>query len=684
MMRGPAPETEATLTRLAADVDADRGACLYLDRGDGSLDLVAAVGPAAGPSVAAPSVPGQGRPRSDGWLSRLVRRARPASAGAVTRLALPGQTLGYVELARERSEAFSESDLAIARVQLRRLVPAVSTRLGPRPIAWSAQLEAVQSVAAELTRLTSVEAISAALCTQTHRVVAFDNARVYVLRDDARTLEPVAFRPHAAEYEGESAAGLRVRVGEGITGWVAMSGRPLRVRDAGADPRAIDVPGSLDLTEESMLLAPLRSEGRVIGVVVLSRLGVDRFSDDELRLLGVLADQAAVAIENARLLGERDRHVSELAALLDISQAAGSASDEHQLASLLAAKLRRAAGLDGCVISRWDEQSGSLTTIGSDGRPASVPPRDPTTDRAARHVLLGDEPLLVDPATMVTEPAERARLDSVGAALSLLMPLSTAGRVVGLVELLSDRSDHHFHAGETAWLRTMTNQVASALENARLMHQLRDAAETDSVTGVYSHRHLQDRLRQETARAARSGSPLAVLMIDLDDFKRVNDEHGHQAGDRVLRAIARALRSAVRGADVVARYGGDEFVVLMPDTDAAEAAIVGDRARAAVSGLDHAMADGSNVHVSCSIGLAIHPQDGRSGRDLLRRADAAMYTHKRARRTAPGGADDEPSGPRGRRARGTGLAVVSADEGTPTDPHRQTAVPIEPDPRVPA
>ncbi len=157
-------------------------------------------------------------------------------------------------------------------------------------------------MAAQLTRLTSVEEVSAALCSQTQRVVAFDNARVYVLHEDGSTLEPVAFRPHAREYHGESAAGLRVTVGEGITGWVAATGQQLIIDDAARDPRAVQVPGSADLTEESMLLAPLRSEGRVIGVVVLSRLGLARFSDDELRLLGVLADQAAVAIENARLL----------------------------------------------------------------------------------------------------------------------------------------------------------------------------------------------------------------------------------------------------------------------------------------------------------------------------------------------------------------------------------------------
>jgi diguanylate cyclase (GGDEF)-like protein len=591
----------------------------------------------------------------------------------VARLALPEERGGYLELRRARHEPFSDADLAIARLQVRRVVPSVSTRLGPRPIAWSAQLEAVQSVASQLTRLTSLEAISSALCTQTHRVVAFDNARVYVLNEDRRTLEPVAYRPHVLEYEGESVAGLRVAVGEGITGWVAATGLPIRVPDAAADPRAVDIPGSMELAEESMICAPLRSEGRVIGVVVLSRLGLDRFTDDELRLLGVLADQAAVAIENARLLAERDRHVAELAALLDISQAGDGSGSELDLATVLAGKLRLAADMDGCLISRWDDRSGTLTVIGADGRPNDVPTRDPDSDRAARHVLLSDQPLLVDPATMDTDPAERARLAALDAALALLMPLSTAGRVVGLVELVSESPEHRFHPDETAWLRTMTNQAAAALENARLVHQLRDAAETDSVTGVYSHRHLQDRLRQETARAARARTPLSLLMVDLDDFKGVNDMHGHQAGDRVLRAIAGGLRDAVRGGDVVARYGGDEFVVLMPDTDAAAAAVVAERARSAVAGLAHVMADGSQVHVSCSVGLAMYPADGKSSRDLLRRADAAMYEEKRARTAT---AETPVRRSRARTSR-------SQREPTPEAGARPTAVAIESEPRIP-
>jgi diguanylate cyclase (GGDEF)-like protein len=269
--------------------------------------------------------------------------------------------------------------------------------------------------------------------------------------------------------------------------------------------------------------------------------------------------------------------------------------------------------------------------IGADGRPLIGPARNLAEHRTLRRVLMNDEPAWLDPSVDDLESAEISRLHLLGGAAALLLPLSTGGRVVGVLEFISEQLRGRFHEPETALLRAMANQAASALENARLLRQLRDAAETDLVTGVYSHRHLQDRVRQETARASRAHSPLSVLMVDLDDFKRINDEHGHQAGDRVLRAIAGALRAAVRTSDVVARYGGDEFVVLMPDTDESEARNVAERAESAVANLAHSMADGSTVNVTCSVGLALHPRDGRSGRALLRAADAAMYTHKRAR-----------------------------------------------------
>jgi diguanylate cyclase (GGDEF)-like protein len=256
--------------------------------------------------------------------------------------------------------------------------------------------------------------------------------------------------------------------------------------------------------------------------------------------------------------------------------------------------------------------------------------------RVTRRVLLSGEPQVLDPAHDDIDPLEAERLRLLGGSAALLVPLVAAGRVVGLVEFIDRREPSALRSSELALMRTMANQAATALENARLMRELRDAAETDLVTGVYSHRHLQDRLRQETARAARSHDPLSVVMVDLDDFKLVNDAHGHQAGDRVLRAIAGCLRASVRAGDVVARYGGDEFVVLMPDTAEREAQAVARRAAEAVAALRHPMADGTQIRVTCSVGLALHPRDGRSGRALLRAADAQMYEQKRTRSPAVG------------------------------------------------
>jgi diguanylate cyclase (GGDEF)-like protein len=621
-------DTAATLRHLAAAVDADHGARLYLDRGDGILRLVASV--REGRVLPTDH---RGEVRADP-AQGILRRAFPGlvpAPGATIRLTLPDAHGGLLVLERRRREPFSEHDVALARVQSRQLVARAATKLGHRGFAWSAQLEAIQSVAAQLTRLSTVAEVAATLCAQAHRVLAFDNARVYVLAQDGVTLEAVAFRPHAPEYAGESAASLRLRAGEGITGWVAETGQAVVVADSRHHPRAVDVPGTAAIPEESMLLAPLRSEGRVIGVVVLSSLGLDRYDDDDLRLLRVLADQTGVAIENARLLAARDRHLAELAALLEISQATSRSAAEVDLAADLARTVGEATGMDACVLSRADEATGALDFVAAwDRDPAQHAPTVAPLHRAARGVVLSDTPRLIDVEHDQLEAAESTRSATLRAVRTWLMPLTTAGRVIGVAELVSRDGQRSVPDEEMSLLRTMTNQIAAALENAHLVRQLRDAAETDLVTGAYSHRHLQDRMRQESARAARTRSPMAVLMLDLDGFKSINDRFGHQSGDRVLRAIAGCLRASVRASDVVARYGGDEFVVLMPDTAPDEGRIVAARAADAVAALAHTMADGSVVHVGCSVGLAHHPIDGRSGKALLRAADAAMYTQKRA------------------------------------------------------
>ncbi|MFN8621251.1 MAG: sensor domain-containing diguanylate cyclase [Chloroflexota bacterium] len=615
----PAPSRlVGPLTDLAVAVDADLGATLYLADPDGVYEPVA-------------SSEGARAGKRRGRLFGTERSERP---GARAMIAVPDARGGVVLLERLRAEPFSADDLAVARLLVRQLAEQIVVEgAGARATFWSRQLEAIQSVAAQLTRLTSVESVTAALCVETRRVIPYDHIRVHLLAHDGRTLDAVAFRSHDAAYAGETAEGLRITLGEGLTGAVAATGRPLLVADVARDPRGIDVPGTPQAIDESMLLVPMRHDSRVIGVITLLRLGLGMFSEDDLRLLGVLADQVAVAIENARLLAGRDRLVEELRALLEIGQASAMAGDEATHAGVLARQLRAAARADGSGVVRWDETGTRLVLLAADGVDATrrvQPDIEVLRYPAGRRLLIEGTRRFLTIHDLDLAPAERQMLDAWAASSVLLLPMTVAGRVVGVVELARAGSVAPPAPDELELMLTMANHAGSALENARLMAQLRQAADIDQVTGVNNHRYLQERLRQEVARAGRTGGPLAVLMIDLDGFKRINDEHGHADGDRVLRNVAAMLRLTVRANDVVARYGGDEFVILMPDTDEAAARLVADRVVRGIRGQAHGLSDGSEGRVACSVGMSLHPTDGRTAAALLKSADAAMYGVKRA------------------------------------------------------
>ena len=150
----------------------------------------------------------------------------------------------------------------------------------------------------------------------------------------------------------------------------------------------------------------------------------------------------------------------------------------------------------------------------------------------------------------------------------------------------------------------------------------------DGLTGMYSRLYFLEEIEQEVLRAGRSGRPFALLMIDLDGLKAANDRYGHETGDQLLRAVAEVMHSDIRATDMAARYGGDEFVLVLPETDVAGALLVADKLRVDISRLavPH---NGNVVRTSVSIGLVAFPEDGRTGVELLRRADLAMYEAKR-------------------------------------------------------
>jgi diguanylate cyclase (GGDEF)-like protein len=206
----------------------------------------------------------------------------------------------------------------------------------------------------------------------------------------------------------------------------------------------------------------------------------------------------------------------------------------------------------------------------------------------------------------------------------ITVPLIARDLVKGMLNIYRLGEDASFSDDEFELATRFADAAALALDNAQIRARLEYQAQTDSLTGLYNHRHFHERLRAELTRASRTRDSVAVLMLDIDDFKRVNDVYGHGTGDQVLRDLADLLRSALRGSDVVCRLGGEEFGVVMPSCDAGDALNLGRRLTDALDQADFGPAGG----VTISVGISQGPQHAMNPRELVACSEAAMMTAK--------------------------------------------------------
>lgn len=209
----------------------------------------------------------------------------------------------------------------------------------------------------------------------------------------------------------------------------------------------------------------------------------------------------------------------------------------------------------------------------------------------------------------------------------IAVPLKMQNNIIGIL-YLDDFQPRRFSESRLSLLSILSSFAAMSIDNARLHKQTRRLACTDGLTGLYNHRQFQLMFRDELRRSVRMEKPLSLIMFDIDDFKQFNDRYGHPTGDKVLWMVASALRESLRGYDLTFRYGGEEFIAILPETDLDKALVAAERTRAAIERETARHLTGIATRgVTASVGVATFPRDG-DGEELLNVVDQLLYRAK--------------------------------------------------------
>ncbi|BDV43468.1 GGDEF domain-containing protein [Geotalea uraniireducens] len=325
-----------------------------------------------------------------------------------------------------------------------------------------------------------------------------------------------------------------------------------------------------------------------------------------------------------------EAEVVALKDLIEVARAVVSTLDLDTVLQAILSSAMRFAGTPAGSIALYDNLRNELTLHAHEGLTAEFVKNERWEVKPAglnEHAITGGEILFIDDTAKTgffRNPIALAE----GIRSLICIPLKIQQRTVGIL-YLDDFVPRHFDPNKLKLLSVLASFAAMAIDNAQLHMKTQIMAITDALTGLYNHRYFQQAFNRELNRAKRYGKLLSLIMLDVDDFKKFNDTYGHPNGDRVLAAMGDFLGEALRGADLAFRYGGEEFIVLLPETDFAMALQVAERLRRLVEERSGSVLDNVATHgVTVSVGVATYPRDGETRGDLLKQVDDLLYRAK--------------------------------------------------------
>jgi len=374
------------------------------------------------------------------------------------------------------------------------------------------------------------------------------------------------------------------------------------------------------------MFVPLMNRGELVAVLAMSeRRDRKLYAVEDIDLLEFIAAKVAASMEKEyshEQLREQDEEITLVNRLTAIIT---SSMSIQMIFEGFAQELKKVVDIDWATIALIDGNElyfmALSSTIGSAWQPEErIPLEGTATELACRERQAVYEPDLKRHHRFWTwESHVKQGISSV-----VYLPLSVTDRIIGSL-ILASRKPNAYNRRQIELLEKVALQIAAPVENAQLYAQLEQRSRIDVLTGLFNRRHFEEQLKEEVSRHSRYGNEFSISMLDLDNFKSYNDAYGHPAGDILLSQIGKIIKSSIRNVDQAFRYGGDEFVVILPQTARGDAYVVAERVRAQIAEEMEKRA----IAVTCSIGLASYPADGVVADELVDVADNALYHAKR-------------------------------------------------------
>ena len=413
---------------------------------------------------------------------------------------------------------------------------------------------------------------------------------------------------------------VRLPIGTGITGAAAQQKRPIYAADVRKDARYI----LSAKNTRSELAVPLMVRDHVVGVLDCQSENLNHFDSETTDLLALFSTQASMALQNARLYSLERHRASQLEAINAIAQQMTAVLDLKELLSKVCLLVQHAFQV--CHVSVLLKDEEDLVLRASHGK---------LTGRTAEGGRLPEgtglwQRALAEGKTLIENDVKPVSEDSlyVETGSSMCIPLVSFGQTLGVLVLDTTRPGA-FNANDTQPLESVADICATAIQNAYYVERVKQLAYLDGLTGIFNRRFFELRIAEEIERAQRFGTGMAVVMVDIDQFKRLNDEFGHLLGDEVLRQVSSIFHQQLRKIDVLCRYGGEEFAILLSQTNAVHALGVAEKLRKTVEAWQF---PGVPRSVTISAGTANYAEHGSTRDELVKAADAGLYAAKQAGR----------------------------------------------------